>query len=123
MRRPRFARLSVTQKFSRQLFGYGTIFSTPYSTFLRILREDLQALNIQNSQKYGSKAFRRGTALEMANSGHSLVAGGWKSSAFAHYLSSKDVDIQGIFRLIDQTDEQDDAPEAGTQSAKRPRAF
>ena len=108
--------------------GYsGAIFSTSYTTFLRQLRADLKALEVPNSAKFGTKAFRRGTALEMANSGHSLaeilVAGGWKSSAFAHYLSSKDVDFEGLFRLIDKADEKDDPPEAGASAGtKRPRS-
>ena len=79
------------------------------------------------SAKFGTKAFRRGTALEMANSGQYiaeiLVAGEWKSSAFAHYLSSKDVDFEGLFRLIDKADEKDDPPEAGASAGiKRPRS-
>ena len=102
--------------------GYtGSIFSTPYTSFLRLLREDLAALNVPDAEKYSSKAFRRGTAMEMANSGHPLaeilVAGQWKSSAFAHYLSTKDVDFESLFRLIDKADEPDDAH---TTKRKRP---
>ena len=58
--------------------------------------------------------------MEMANSGHSLaeilVAGQWKPSAFAHYLSTKDVHFESLFRPIDKADEPDDA-----QTTKRRR--
>ena len=50
------------------------------------------------------KPFRRGTTTEMANSGHSLdeilVAGQWKSSAFAHYLSTGTLILRASLGLL-----------------------
>ena len=94
---------------------HGRIFTMSYGSFLNVFRAHLAALDVEGSQEYDGKAFRRGTAQEMVASGSGLAeiltAAQWRSAAFALYLDKADVEEEAVFAALDSlSDDEDQDP-------------
>ena len=132
---PRFAEICPVNLFSRVMGKErglssstrrrGRIFAFSYDYFLRRVRECLRELGIEDAQSYSTKAFRRGTAQQMLESGSSLAevmkAAQWRGPAYRLYLEQNALDELALFQALEglSDDEGDDlttAPANGKRS-------
>jgi hypothetical protein len=83
----------------------GRVLPFSYQSFLNVMRAHLRVLDVEHAERYGTKAFRRGTAREMVASGSSLAevlaAGQWRSAAFLLYIEKADVEEEAVFAALD----------------------
>ena len=82
----------------------GRCFSTSYDAFTKVFRRHLATIGVRNPSEYSSKAFRRGTAMELLKQGGRLgdilEAGQWRSPAFLQYMLRADIDELAVFDMI-----------------------
>ena len=73
-----------------------TIFTLKKSKLLADLKCTAGLLDMPNSQRLGTHAFRRGATQDMVNAGAALSTilrlGGWKSASVLHYMAIDDLE-------------------------------
>ena len=80
--------------------GQNNIFQVTYPGALVLLRDELQALGVEDAPGYGFHAFRRGFAHDMLLARtplrEVLAACDWRSSAFAIYMGRTNIDAEAV---------------------------
>ena len=89
-------------------------FNFSYDYFLRRTRSCLQELGIENAMNYSTKAFRRGTAQQILESGGTLAevcqAAQWHGRAFQLYLDRAEVDELAVFQALEDISDEENEP-------------
>ena len=76
---------------------------------LQLLREALRSMRVDAPSEYGTHAFRRGHARDLAEAGTPLAiilkAGQWRSQAFMRYLDPNDIETLAALEVAYDSDD------------------
>jgi len=91
----------------------GRVFPFSYDSFTRKMKFFASVTQVEKYEALSSKAFRRGAAIWMIQQRNPLAnvleAGGWRSSAFLHYILKDEVDELILFtELAEHSDDEGD---------------